>query len=320
MSTVLSAHKPNLSVATTGTILPYNDDEAGTIVESNGQPHWRYFMADIDPEWSIIPLAAYCFMTGFIDCISFSAIFVWCGFQTGNFAQLALALARLFETFSPTGSIHDTSFHIADRQALVSLLTFNLGALLGRIGDRVGSHTRLWLVLGTFSQALFTMAAALTIWKSTQMDSAGKSIADDRGDPAWTNALSYVALGFMSASMGLQGIMGKRLNTQFTTTGAPPVSNIHLYFLPSDLVLTTVWVELVTDPKLFYRQRVKTRDHKLIAAISLFTGAFVSRAILAKIGAAGALGVACGVRLVVALGWVVVPGKIVKGGKGLLWE
>ncbi|KAF5328125.1 hypothetical protein D9758_018586 [Tetrapyrgos nigripes] len=34
--------------------------------------------------------------------------------------QLALALARLIETLSPTGSIHDTSFHIADRQALSS--------------------------------------------------------------------------------------------------------------------------------------------------------------------------------------------------------
>ncbi|KAF5345678.1 hypothetical protein D9758_013058 [Tetrapyrgos nigripes] len=189
---------------------------------------------------------------------------------TGNFAQLALALARLFESASSTGSIRDTSFHIADRQAIVSLLTFNLGAFLGRIGDRVGSHTRLWLILGTFTQALFTMAAALTIWKSGQM-----SIADDRGDPAWTNVLSYSSL-------------------------------------------TTVWVELVTDPKLFHHRIVKTRDHKLIAAVSLFTGAFASRAILAQTGAAGALGVACGVRVLVALGWGFVLGKggVEKGGKG----
>ncbi|THV03528.1 hypothetical protein K435DRAFT_827097 [Dendrothele bispora CBS 962.96] len=266
-------------------------EDGGTLStqRSSVQSFWSYLHAEVDPAWCTAPLAAYCFMTGFIDAISFSAVFVWCGFQTGNFAQLALALARLFETNnSSTGSLQDSSFHIADRQALVSLLTFNLGAFLGRIGDRMGPHTRIWLVLGTFIQTLFTMAAAVTIWQSGSL-----SIADDRGDPSWSNALSYVCLAFMSASLGCQGILGKRLNTQFTTT----------------IVLTTVWVELVTDPKLFYHERVKTRDHKLIAAFFLFLGAFASRAILATVGASGALGVGTGVRLLITLSWLFVPGK-----------
>lgn len=55
----------------------------------------------------------------------------------------------------------------------------------------------------------------MTVWQGGQ-----GSVASDRGDPAWTNALSFVALGFASASIGLQGIMGKRVNSQFTTTGA----------------------------------------------------------------------------------------------------
>lgn len=79
----------------------------------------------------------------------------------------------------------------------------------------MGAKTRAWLCLGTFIQALFTMAAALTIWKSGQ-----PSTTNARDDPAWTNALSFVCIGFMSASMGLQGIMGKRVNTQFATTSA----------------------------------------------------------------------------------------------------
>lgn len=69
--------------------------------------------------------------------------------------------------------------------------------------------------LGTFIQTLFTMAAAIAIWKSGQ-----GSVADARSNPAWSNVLSFVCVGFMSASMGLQGIMGKRMNTQFTTTGS----------------------------------------------------------------------------------------------------
>lgn len=81
----------------------------------------------------------------------------------------------------------------------------------------MGPRSRAWLMLGTFIQAVFTMAAAVAIWKSGQI-----SVATERFNPAWTNALSFVAVGFMSASIGLQGIMGKRVNTQFTTTGAPP--------------------------------------------------------------------------------------------------
>ncbi len=76
------------------------------------------------------------------------------------------------------------------------------------------------------------------------------------------------------------------------------------------VVLTTVLVELLTDPGLFQiRKRVLTRDHRLSAAGALFIGAFVGRAILGKLGTAGALGVAVGFRVLMALQWVFVPTK-----------
>jgi len=245
-----------------------------------------YLMADVDPAQTTAQLAAYCFMTGFIDVISFSAIFVWCGFQTGNFAQLAIALARLFE--GAPGS-QDHTFHKADQQALCSLISFNLGAFVGRIGDRVGAHKRIWLIAGTFIQTILTMASAIAFWKAGQ-----PSISNARDDPAWTNALSFVGLAFMSGSLGVQGILGKRLNTQFGTT----------------IVLTTVWVELASDPGLFkFRQRVMSRDHRLIAAVSLFLGAFVSRSILGQIGTAATMGVGTGFRVLITLSWIFVPNK-----------
>ncbi|KAH8825257.1 hypothetical protein DL96DRAFT_1612495 [Flagelloscypha sp. PMI_526] len=188
---------------------------------------WTYLSGNVDPAQCTAPLSAFCFMTGFIDAISFSAVFVWCGFQTGNFAQLALALGRLWEV-RPDGT-RDQTFHMPDQQALCSLLTFNLGAfLLGRLGDQIGSKKRVWLVFGTLVQALMTMAAALCLWKSGQ-----GSIASDRGDPSWNNTLTFIVLG-------VQGIMGKRINSQFGTT----------------IVLTTIWY------------------HRLIAAATLFLGAF----------------------------------------------
>ena len=93
------------------------------------------------------------------------------------------------------------------------MTTFLFGAFIGRIGDRIGAKTRLWLLIGTFVQALFTMGAAISLRKSGQ-----GSVASGRNSPAWTDASTYACLGLMSASMGLQGIMGKRVNTQFATT------------------------------------------------------------------------------------------------------
>ncbi|KAH0834974.1 hypothetical protein J3R83DRAFT_10686 [Lanmaoa asiatica] len=98
-----------------------------------------FLMEEIDTAQAAAPLSAYCFMTGFIDAVSFSAIFVWCAFQTGNSVQLALALARLFN------GQHDYSFHIADQQALCSVLCFIFGAFIGRIGDKIGCKTRMWI-------------------------------------------------------------------------------------------------------------------------------------------------------------------------------
>lgn len=246
----------------------------------------KYLFTDIDGDKATAPLSAYCFMTGFIDSVCFSAIFVWCAFQTGNTVQLALAIARLFN------GQHDTSFHLADQQALCSLITFILGATIARIGDKMGCKTRAWLALGTFIQTLFTMAAAIAIWKSGQ-----GSVADVRDNPAWNNTLSFVCIGFMSASMGLQGIMGKRTNTQFTTT----------------VVLTTTWCELMTDPQLFdIRRLVISRDHKIMAIGSLFVGGFLGRALLDAIGSAGTLGVGTGLRFIVSIWWLFVPAKTAK--------
>jgi hypothetical protein len=93
--------------------------------------------------------------------------------------------------------------------------------------------------------------------------------------------------------MGLQGIMGKRVNTQFATT----------------IVLTTVWCELMADPKLFAARRVASRDRKILAVSSVFVGGFCSRAILQSIGSPASLGIGAGLRVLVAFSWFFVPGK-----------
>ena len=78
-----------------------------------------------------------------------------------------------------------------------------------------------------------------------------------------------------------------------------------LSFLP--VVLTTIWCELAADPKLFERRRIRSRDHRLIAASCIFLGAFLGCALINQIGAAGALGVGTGIRFLIAVAWMMVP-------------
>src|SRR5882757_2297100 len=119
-------------------------------------------------------------------------------------------MARLLE--------HDYSFHLVDKQALCSLISFICGGFGGaRLGDKIGCKSRAWLFMGTFIQALFTMASAILMWHGRE-----SSVADARDDPAWSDTLSFLFTGFLSASMGLQGVMAKRVNSHFSTTGALP--------------------------------------------------------------------------------------------------
>ena len=170
------------------------------------------------------------------NAVTFSAIFVWCGFQSGNTAQLAIALARLWEG-------HTTAFLIADKQALTSLLTFVAGGLVARAFERMGPKSRGWLWLGTMLQALLTMAAGIAGWKSNQ---GYPGISDDRYvlrrcallsiviyllltvdrfsvGPAWDDAVSFLCLAFISASMGLQGVQAIRLKTNSGATRKHPL-------------------------------------------------------------------------------------------------
>jgi hypothetical protein len=74
-----------------------------------------HLKGEVDPEQATGPLVAYCFMTGLMsvyhfsfmslslnsscfnsDSVTFSAIYVWCGFQTGNGTQVSELLLGSF--------------------------------------------------------------------------------------------------------------------------------------------------------------------------------------------------------------------------------
>ncbi|KAK0213049.1 hypothetical protein DFS33DRAFT_92773 [Desarmillaria ectypa] len=245
---------------------------------------WR---AEVDSRLSYFQMNAYYFMAGYMNTISFSAVFVWCGFQSGNTTQLAVAVAKLWEQGA-------RQFLLADKQALASLFSFVGGALIARlVGERIGPTSRGWLWLGTMCQALFTMAAAITSWKSNQ---GYPGISDDRyvAGPAWSDAVSFLCLMFMSCSMGMQGLMSLRLQTPSAAT----------------LPLTTTWCELMGVGALFNLTRMDyARDQKVLGIFSVMLGAIAGRSSIFKLGSPGALGIATGIRVLIAFSWIFVPGS-----------
>lgn len=242
-----------------------------------------FFLQEIDEQRAVVPLAGYCFMTGFLNAVCFSAIFAWCASQTGNTIQLSISIGRLLDK-QP-----DRFFHIADRLALTSLLSFVLGGFVGRVGETVGYSARIWLVCGTLLQALLTVGAAIAIWKSHM-----PWYAEPGSGPIWTSTLAFLGYGFMSASMGLQGVMAKRLNTQFSTS----------------VVLTSVWCELISEPRLFHlRRAVVERDHRLLTIFCMLLGGFSGRCVLDDVGPSITLGIAAGLRLVISGWWLLIPKK-----------
>ncbi|WVN87595.1 uncharacterized protein L203_102778 [Cryptococcus depauperatus CBS 7841] len=247
-----------------------------------------YFTTEIDAPRSTNFISIYaCFLTGFTASPSFTACFIWCGFQTGNVAQLGLAIAR---TFAPAGE-KTYGFQKPDQQALTSLLSFWIGASLGRFGDWSGARKRTWLVSATFVQALLVMAAALAAHYSKE-----SGFAEHRGDPSWKTPLGMAALAFLSATMGIQGIVGKRIASPMNTT----------------VVLTTTWVEIFNDPLLCAFKYTPSRDIRIAGGLAVFVGAFVSRAILDASSMAGVCGVLAGLRMLQLVWWFFIPDKEVQ--------
>lgn len=107
--------------------------------------------------------------------------------------------------------------------------------------------------------------------------------------------MGMAALAFLSSSLGLQAIVGKRIGSPMNTT----------------VVLTTTWVEIFNDPQLLSFHAVPSRDIRIAGVMSILVGAFTARALLGVAGGGGTVGVLCGLRLLQAVWWGSIPEKAI---------
>ena len=141
--------------------------------------------------------------------------------------QVSLAIARVIESLYSTGpnsGILSTiaSLTKAEQASICSLGAFLIGlATFGRFGDRVGPHKRGWLFAGTLIQAALTLAAAFAFYEA-EGSPVPKVLADLAvPDLVQQGGMNYFfGIACLSSSLGVQGIMARRLSTQFSTTSA----------------------------------------------------------------------------------------------------
>ncbi|KAF8318476.1 hypothetical protein DL93DRAFT_2054468 [Clavulina sp. PMI_390] len=242
---------------------------------------------NVDTRKVIPPVLVYTFLSGFVNTMTFTACFVFCGFQTGNTVQLALSLARMV-----SGPDRGTELLIGPQQALISLLGFLAGAFISRM---VGNHSanrpygpksRGWLMAATLLSACFTIQGAICSKISGESGEASRI----KG-PSWTGGHGLSALAFLSLSMGVQGAIATPIGAHLANT----------------LAVTALWLNLVTVKGFLKLKFVRWRDERILALLAFFFGAFCGRAMANEIGPSWTIAAAALIRVALAGWWIVAP-------------
>ncbi|KEP49912.1 putative transmembrane protein [Rhizoctonia solani 123E] len=123
------------STFSTSRFWPLKLSRTATLVQGRDNPPGQggvmaYLRQELPLGANTIPLAAFSFMSGYLNAVAFTTCAIWCGFMTGNSVMLGLALARV-----SLGHRREAAFAINDAQATTALVTFVFGIALARVGD-----------------------------------------------------------------------------------------------------------------------------------------------------------------------------------------
>ncbi|EUC61617.1 transmembrane protein, putative [Rhizoctonia solani AG-3 Rhs1AP] len=123
------------STFSTSRFWPLKLSRTATLVQGRDNPPGQggvmaYLRQELPLGANTIPLAAFSFMSGYLNAVAFTTCAIWCGFMTGNSVMLGLALARV-----SLGHRREAAFAINDAQATTALITFVFGIALARVGD-----------------------------------------------------------------------------------------------------------------------------------------------------------------------------------------
>ncbi|KAL1968071.1 hypothetical protein VTN77DRAFT_2201 [Rasamsonia byssochlamydoides] len=226
----------------------------------------QYLLGDVDPSWADLILLLCYTITGLLDS---AAISIWGSFvsmQTGNTVYFALGLV----------SPDDASMKWA--RSGVSIASFCAGSLLFSRFHRIFSPRRRWVLCVSFAlqMACIVAAAVIVVVHHRRLVSPLH----------WTVIVPLALVAFQSSG---QAVTSRALEYNSLTS----------------VVLTSIYCDLFSDPKLFAMQNVE-RNRRAAAPVCLLVGALCG-ALWAQssVGLAGALWTAALFKAVIVLAWLV---------------
>lgn len=252
---------------------------------------WRsaiqYFNSEIAMEHADIPIIACCLVSGLCDSSAYNAWSCFVSMQTGMIilpsqqSLLTVAGNTIFLALGASGQ--PTSNPFGWLKSLVSLASFCLGCFVFASTSRVNSKSRGTLAMSFVVQSVFIIIAAALVQAGVVPQPHGL-VTESRSK---TNLIELLPLGFLAFQSGGQIVASRILEFNEVPT----------------TVLTSVYCDIASDPKLLARDNVK-RNRRVAAVMFVLVGGiaggWISRS---KAGMSTSLWIAAGIKLVIALSW-----------------
>ena len=246
---------------------------------------------DVDLAYAYYPLLLYCLVSGLSDSVAFNAAGVFVSMQTGNTIFLALGASHL-----PAGQPR------LWLKAIVSIGSFQAGAFAFSQFRRLGAQKKLNLFLSCFLQALLVVVSA-ALAQSQVAPAFGDLRLSTASESAQriAEANDYIVLcpiALLAFNFGGQIYTSRVLNY-----GEVPTN-----------VLTSLYCDLFSDPKLFAPITTNAkRNRRIAAAVLTLVGGIVGGWLQRSAGGMPAvLWIAAGIKVIIAVAWLAWPSKAIK--------
>ncbi|KAF4444184.1 hypothetical protein F53441_11243 [Fusarium austroafricanum] len=226
--------------------------------------------SDVRRDWADVMLLACYIITGILDSASISTWGAFVSMQTGNTVYLGLGPTAGTNRWKKSGS---------------SILAFCIGSFFFSRLHRIFTSTprRKWVFCLSFAiQTLFIVAAAsIVTW-------GPKGYGPD--DTPWYVIIPIALVAFQSCG---QAVASRALKFNALTS----------------VVLTSIYCDLFSDAELFGLVNVE-RNRRVAAPVLVLIGGIIGGFIAkSELGAAGALWIAAGLKVLVLFGWAMWPAE-----------
>jgi hypothetical protein len=279
--------EPNDVLPTTETRSPSNASMSKTQI--HWQSTWSHLQTEISLEHADIPIIACCFVSGICDSSAYNAWTCFVSMQTGEtLIHLCKRLLTyyagntMFLALGASGQPLDHPYGWA--KSLLSVFCFFMGCLFFSNTRLINPKARGTLGISFLLQSICIIVAAALVQAHVVPEPHG--LITEMGT---VHFIELIPLGFLAFQSGGQIATSRLLGFNEVPT----------------TVLTSVYCDLASDPKLLKADNVK-RNRRVAAVVTLLlggiAGGWISRS---KAGLSTSLWIAAAIKLGIACSWSV---------------